>query len=497
VERTQHIALEGLPQVGRLGERLQSYNVEMVEIIGGRFWKPYGARNGAEVPDSRADTTPTGMDPSLYRYRPPIDLSNERLRKLAAALGPAYVRVSGTWANTVYFHDSDDPPPSRPPQGFGGVLTRDQWRGVIDFAASVGGELVTSVATGTGVRDRDGAWTSDQAQAVVDYTTEVGGRIAATEFMNEPTYAAMGGAPPGYDAAAYGRDVRIFRDFLARAAPGALFLGPGSVGEGGSLPVSLGGAELLSSEDLLAASGPVFDVFSYHFYGAVSERMRAAGPEAQTSADAALSAGWLSRTDLVHTYYAELRDRFLPGKPMWLTETAEAAAGGNPWAATFTDTFRYLYQLGSLARSGVQVIMHNTLASSDYGLLDEDTFSPRPNYWAALLGRSLMGNSVLDPGPSPSSDLHLFAHDLRGGSNGVALLVINGDQAESYTLEIDRAVKRYTLSAPRRSDRSVELNGQELALTAGGGLPQLAGARHPAGPLTVGPRTITFLTTAP
>jgi heparanase len=75
--------------------------------------------------------------------------------------------------------------------------------------------------------------------------------------------------------------------------------------------------------------------------------------------------------------------------------------------------------------------------------------------------------------------------------------VINADQAESYTLEIDRAVKRYTLSAPRRSDRSVELNGRELALTAGGDLPQLAGARHPAGPLTVGPRTITFLTAAP
>ena len=65
MERTQHIALEGLPQVGRLGERFQSYNVEMVEIIGGRFWKSYGARNGAEVPDSRADTTTTGMEPSL------------------------------------------------------------------------------------------------------------------------------------------------------------------------------------------------------------------------------------------------------------------------------------------------------------------------------------------------------------------------------------------------------------------------------------------------
>jgi len=55
--------------------------------------------------------------PGLYRQRPPIDLTNPRLRKLAAALGPAYVRVSGTWVNTTHFHDSDDAAPSNPPAG--------------------------------------------------------------------------------------------------------------------------------------------------------------------------------------------------------------------------------------------------------------------------------------------------------------------------------------------------------------------------------------------
>ena len=71
------------------------------------------------------------------------------------------------------------------------------------------------------------------------------------------------------------------------------------------------------------------------------------------------------------------------------TETADAACGGNPWAATFLDTFRYLDQLGRLAKQGVQVVAHNTLAASDYGLLDEHTFAPRPNYWGALLWRRL------------------------------------------------------------------------------------------------------------
>ena len=90
-----------------------------------------------------------------------------------------------------------------------------------------------------------------------------------------------------------------------------------------------------------------------------------------------------------------------------LTETADAACGGNPWAATFLDTFRYLDQLGRMAKRGVQVHMHNTLASSDYGLLDDKSFAPRPNYWGALLWRKFMGTTVLDAGASPVPGLHL------------------------------------------------------------------------------------------
>jgi hypothetical protein len=33
-----------LPQFTTIDERFQSYNVEMAEVIGGDFWKPYAAR---------------------------------------------------------------------------------------------------------------------------------------------------------------------------------------------------------------------------------------------------------------------------------------------------------------------------------------------------------------------------------------------------------------------------------------------------------------------
>ena len=91
-----------------------------------------------------------------------------------------------------------------------------------------------------------------------------------------------------------------------------------------------------------------------------------------------------------------------------MTETAEAACGGNRSAATFLDTFRYLDQLGRLAKGGVQVVMHNTPAASDYGLLNEKDLAPRPNYWGALLWRRLMGTTVLDAGVPFQTGLHVM-----------------------------------------------------------------------------------------
>src|SRR4051794_40384677 len=88
--------------------------------------------------------------------------------------------------------------------------------------------------------------------------------------------------------------------------------------------------------------------------------------------------------------------RIRAGKALLPTETADAACGGNPWASTFLDTFRYLDQLGRLARQDVKVVAHNTLAASDYDLLDENSFEPRPNYWATLLWQRLIGTTVLD-----------------------------------------------------------------------------------------------------
>ena len=452
-----------MARIGTIDERFQSYNVEMVEVTGGRFWKPYGPNTS----DVHSD---------LYAHRPPIDLTNARLRRLAARLAPAYVRVSGTWANATYFAVSDSPPPA-PPPGFDGILSHQQWRGVIDFSQAVGAQIVTSFAISPGTRDVTGVWTPDQAHRFLAYTRSIGGTIAAAEFMNEPNLAEMGGASAGYDAVGYGRDFKVFRSFVLENFPEIKVLGPGAVGE------------TASASDLLVASGPGgVDAFSYHHYGTLSERCSGTG-----APEAALSEARLSRTDQTLTFYQFLRDKFEPGKPIWLTETAEAACGGNRWAATFLDTFRYLDQLGRLARAGVQVVMHNTLAASDYGLLDEKTFAPRPNYWGALLWRQLMGSTVLDSGVPIQTGLHVYAHCQRGRPGGVSLLIIHTDRNAPHSLMLPTASVRYTLEAASLRDANVRLNGRPLALDPGDELPLIAGAPTTANTVTFKQATITFL----
>jgi hypothetical protein len=453
-----------MARIGTVDERFQSYNVEMVEVTGGRFWKPYGPATSDVYSD-------------LFEYRSPIDFTNSRLRRLAAALAPAYVRVSGTWANATYFADSDSAP-SAPPAGFNGILTHQQWRGVVDFSQAVGAQIVTSFAISPGTRDAAGVWVPEQARHFLAYSRSVGGTIAAAEFMNEPNLAAMGGAPAGYNAAGYGRDFKVFRSFVKENFPEILVLGPSAVGETAAV------------SDLLVASDPgAVDAFSYHHYGTLSERC-----SGTSTPEAALSEDWLSRTDQTLAFYRLLRDKFEPGKPIWLTETADAACGGNRWAASFLDTFRYLDQLGRLAKAGVQVVMHNTLAASDYGLLDEKTLAPRPNYWGALLWRQLMGSIALDSGVPIQTGLHVFAHCQRRTPGGVTLLVINTNRNAPFSLRLPDASERFTLDSAGLQDTTVRLNGTTLAMDAGDELPTITGAPATAGDVTFEQATITFLT---
>ena len=453
------LALGKLARLGTVHERFQAYNVEMVEVTGGRFWAPYG-----------------GPADERYRQRPPIDLSDPRLIALAKGLGPSLMRVSGTWANNTYL-EAPGERLTTPPAGFVQVLTRAQWQGVVAFSKAVDAPIVTSFAVSNGTRDANGVWTPVQAQRLLDLTRESGGSLFAGEFFNEANVpSAAPEMPKGYTAANYGAEFRIFRDWARKNAPDMLILGPGGVGEAGLLmdiPVAADLGAHVSTESMMQANPGSVDAVSYHFYGSVSQRCLGLGIGTAQKADA-LTAGWLDLTVRDYDYYAALRDKYEPGKPVWNTETAQAACGGSPWASTFLDTFRYLNQNGALAQKGVQVVMHNTLAASDYALIDQDTMQPRPNYWAAVLWQRTMGPTVLTAPRSPSPALRLYAHCLPGNKGGVGLVALNTGEAPQQ-LNLGGKAMTWTMTGQPLGTRDIRINGGKPGLDASGQLTGLAG----------------------
>jgi hypothetical protein len=473
------VSLDALRPIGRVSDRFLSYNIEMTEVTGGRFWRPYGAAGAAK-------------DDERFAYRPALDLTNPRLRMLAHALGPAYVRFSGTWANTTFFSESDTPP-QKPPEGFSAVLTKAEWKAAIEFAHAVDAASVVSFATSAGARDASGHWRPDNADKWLRYTQSVGGEIAAAEFANEPNFIALTQAPAGYQAADYRGDYQRFYVWLRSISPRTRILAPGAAELGQPLATItrfFSGMKVLRAGELLASNSPRPDALSFHYYGGSSERCNIA--VFGTRERNATSESWLAGIDDAIRSAARLRDRFAPGAPLWITESGESACGGNPWAKTFLDTFRFTDQLARSARQGISVFMHNTLSASDYGLLDETTLLPRPNYWAALLWRRLMGSIVLDA-RTAAGDLHLYAQCQREVPGGVVVLAINLQKDRPRVLQVGAAGKLFALTEAPSGPAQAALNGKLLSLGPDDTLPELQGIPVGPGPVRLAPASINFL----
>jgi len=478
---TSSIDLQDMEYIGSVDERYQSYNIEMCEVIGGDFWVPY-----QKLDSVMKHTDKKGFEALKWKI-PPIDLNEKKLRNLAAALGPAYIRVSGTWANDVYFQNNDSPILEEVPNGFNNVLTREQWKGVVDFSKAVKGKIVTSFAISDGMYDASGAYQVDQVKDLIDYTKSIGGEISAAEMFNEPTFASHGSAPEGYNAQSYADDFTVFHDFVSEYYPEMMVVGPGSVGEGGVLET--GGVVNIdiATEDLMAKlpKNP-FEAYTYHFYGGVSKRCGG-----KQTLESVMTQEWLSKTEKGLEFYQKSRDKYNPEAPIWLNETAEAACGGDPLAATYADTFRYLEQLGRLAKKGVQVVMHNTLARSEYALLEHDTYDPRPNYWAALLWGKLMGTEVYDAN-NLAPGVNVYVHNKKGGSVGRTALIINATKSD-YFFEISNKAEQYLLTADSLDTKTVHLNGKALNLNSDNSLPNILGERIEAGDVRIPSHGILFL----
>ena len=180
--------------------------------------------------------------------------------------------------------------------------------------------------------------------------------------------------------------------------------------------------------------------------------------------------------------FAPIRDKYVPGGEMWVTESGDAGGGGDTWASTYLDVLRTLNELGEFATITDGVIFHNTLASSDYGFLKHGTFEPRPNYFAVLLWQTLMGTTVYNSKVDIQEGAHVFCHSRKDGKDGCVYLVINNSLKNATTVELPKDAVRYVLAGKDgMRSRTMTLNGRELVLGENDALPCLCGEKVAAG----------------
>ena len=492
-----------LPIIRTVNDRLMSYNVEFAEVTGGTFWKAYTPEQIAGTEEFKLTS---GFDPkditgegALMQVYPPINLYDEKLRKLAKEFGPVWVRVSGTWATKTYY-DFDGTTNGTAPVGYQGVLTKEQWTGVLDFVKEIGGKLLVSVSNCDGLHKSSEPWNPSQAEILFSYSRDYGVAIDAVEFVNEPNVLEVAGCPKGYTGADYARDQEIFYKWVRENYPETIIVGPCSVeavmGTAEDKKSGGGGVATIfpycTTEELMEGVTEPLDIYSYHYYNGISERMAPLMPEGHWSADEALSEKYLAVAGDIARNSCIMRDRYCPGKEMWVTESGDAGGGGNTWASTYTDVFRTLNELGEFCTITDGVIFHNTLASSDYGFLKHGTFETRPNYFAVLLWNRIMGTTVYDTKEEIRKGAHVFAHSRRDGEDGVAYLIINNSETEATTVELPKTAEVYKLHADKLRATTMRLNGKELVLGKNNELPDMSPVEI-EGTLTLEPATIAFV----
>ena len=471
----------GLTALREMDERLVSYNVEMTEVTGGTFWKAYTEAQidgTEEFPLIKDWLTAMGK---LQQWYDPIDTKNPRLIKLAKELGTAWVRVSGTWANKTYY-DFDGHCNGVVPEGFQNLLTKDQWLSLLDFVKAIDGKLLVSIANCPGIQAANEPIPFEQAELLFRTSKEYGVPISAAEFTNEPNMMEISGLPKGYTAADHARDHDLFGAWLRENYPECLFVGPCTVGD---ININMGGGDnvgggigsftdMVTTAQLLGDYKNKLDVFSYHYYNGISER--GAGMGGHWPFEKCLTEEYLAVAADCAKQYVPIKEKYVPGGQMWVTESGDAGCGGNTWASTYADVPRTLNELGEFSTVTDGVIFHNTLASSAYGFLQHGTLEPRPNYFAVRLWNRLMGKTCYASGEEIREGAHVYVHSRKDGKDGYVYLVIN-NSAEATTLELPKEAEAYVLSGKTGvRSRIMQLNGKDLGLGENDELPELKGA---------------------
>ncbi|NXI41301.1 HPSE Heparanase, partial [Galbula dea] len=462
------------------------------------------------------------LDASLARDPRYVTLlSNPKLRALATALSPGFLRFGGTETDFLIFAPNknstleekvlwelqaqQEPCARRPafapltklllarwPSQEKLILAEHDWRKhkntsitgktldiLYSFANCSGFHLIF----GLNALLRKGGlqWDSSNARALLDYCASRRYNIS-WELGNEPnSFRKKSGIY--IDGFQLGQDFIHLRQLLSTYSlyQHARLYGP-DVGQPKKHT-----QRLLRS--FLKSGGKVIDSVTWHHYyvnGRTATRKDFLSPKVLDTFATA-----------VHEVL-EVVGGTVPNKKVWLGETSSAYGGGAPRLSnTYVAGFMWLDKLGLSARQGIDVVMRQVFfGAGTYHLVDAN-FEPLPDYWLSLLYKKLVGTKVLKVGLAGADKrkLRVYLHCTNtlhpkyreGDVTLFALNLYNVTQHLQLPSHLwSKHVDQYLLLPHGKENilsRSIELNGHLLQMLDEQTLPELS--EKPLGPGTL------------
>ncbi len=422
--------------VNAIGERqiLQpeflSFTIDTSLVIGGHWWGE--SRNM----DNGVASDVTGR----------LDLGTDRLVRLAKTLSPAMLRIGGTEADRLFYktekkttieqcYASEN---SQNPHPYEYILKKGLWKKIHTFTASVGMSLLFTISAGLANRDKYGVWQEDNAAKLIAWSKKKKLRVGAWEFGNEVNgFPFIYGWKFRVSSAQYARDFARFGNLVRTLTPGSKIVGPAS-----SVWPKIGEPNPIIPKLCKSTAAVFLDVLSWHWYPQQSCRGKVATRRAglftllsSRRADSVLR--FITR----FTKYLNMakQTRSVYGMcEQWITETGHALYGGEPGVSdTFASTLWWLDALALFAQSGISRVFRQSLIGSDYGLLDQQTIEPRPDFYASFLWKKIMGERVLDFSTveCKPAGLRMYVHASRDGLT-FSVLVVNFSKVKKQTFRL-------------------------------------------------------------
>lgn len=442
----------------------------------------------AEVDERYLSVT---LDSGIIRYRwQEWNFRSKRLRTLAAALSPCYLRLGGTDADFMVFnpqervgnhlrlnrndhmkvHDMqldtcDGWKYCKPKNTTKFTMTREDWDNINMFSMDVGWRMLFDFNV---LLSNGSDWSPTNARKLLQYTAH---RNYATnidfELGNEPN-AFFHNFNRSITGQQLGRDFQVLKNIINEYS----FSLSSLFGPDVTRPVHRHSKSVKFLKQFLQVAGHTVDAITWHQY-----YINGRTAVLENFTDPAILDALKTQ---IETVQKVVKHEKLSRKKVWLGETSSAWGGGAKGLSdSFVAGFMWLDKLGLSAAHGIDVVMRQSFVRGHYALLDQD-LEPRPDYWLSLLYKQLVGTKVLRVSmKDKTGQFRLYAHCTASPKHSkqvpkyppgaVTLYGMNlNDDADLSVLNFaDDVVHQYLLTPHKHGklkSHLVRLNGKTLKM---------------------------------